>query len=203
MHKMFGRLPVQLAAFATLAAASFAAAPFPVAAASACDTSQIQVEFLGVGASNTILTLGGDGYYTGNVMVRVFCGLDNSAVTGAVINMWTTVNGSAILEASSNTWKNATDSAHPVAINVPTGDQQITIRALDPGLAGWRARVGSDTVTVTQAFGQAVTGNDGFPNVNAGIWAQTPELDSLSLFGTGALGLVGYALLRRRARRTR
>ena len=32
------------------------------------------------------------------------------------------------------------------------------------------------------------------------IYAQTPELDSLILFGSGAAGLAGYALIRRRAR---
>jgi len=34
-----------------------------------------------------------------------------------------------------------------------------------------------------------------------GIFAATPELDSLALFGSGALGLVGYGLMRMRARR--
>ena len=33
--------------------------------------------------------------------------------------------------------------------------------------------------------------------------AATPELDSLALFGTGALGLIGYGLTRRRARQGR
>jgi hypothetical protein len=200
MHRFFGRLPVQVAAFATLAAASFAAVPLPVAAASACDAAQIQVEFLGVGASNTVLVLGGDGYYKGDVLVHVYCGIDNSDVTNAIVTMWTTVNGSAVFDSGSSSWNSATDKNNPVSISVPTGSQKITIRALDPGLTGWKASVGSDTVTVTQAFGQSVTGTGGFPNANAGIWAQTPELDSLSLFGAGTVGLIGYALLRRRAR---
>jgi hypothetical protein len=33
------------------------------------------------------------------------------------------------------------------------------------------------------------------------VFAQTPELDSVVLFGSGALGLAGYALVRMRARR--
>jgi hypothetical protein len=33
------------------------------------------------------------------------------------------------------------------------------------------------------------------------VFAQTPELDSIALFGSGALSMVGYALLRARARR--
>ena len=35
------------------------------------------------------------------------------------------------------------------------------------------------------------------------VIAQTPELDSLALFGTGALGMASYALTRFRARRRR
>jgi hypothetical protein len=34
-----------------------------------------------------------------------------------------------------------------------------------------------------------------------GLFAATPELDSLALFGSGALGLAGYGLMRMRARR--
>jgi hypothetical protein len=36
-----------------------------------------------------------------------------------------------------------------------------------------------------------------------GIFAATPELDSLALFGSGAVGMAGYALTRFRARRRR
>jgi hypothetical protein len=177
----------------------------PAAAASACDTSpaQIQVEFLGVGASNTSLVLGSDGYYTGNVLVHVYCGLDNSLITGAVVRMWTNVAGSAILDPSTNSWVDATNQASPVTINDPNGDVQVTVRTPSPGLTGWKARIGADNVSVTQAFGQPVTGTDGYPTAQGGIWAQTPELDSLALFGSGALGLIGYALARRRASRAK
>ncbi len=41
------------------------------------------------------------------------------------------------------------------------------------------------------------------PDAFAGgkVWAATPELDSILLFGTGAAGMAGYALTRMRARR--
>jgi hypothetical protein len=38
-------------------------------------------------------------------------------------------------------------------------------------------------------------------SVKGSIFAATPELDSLALFGSGALGLVGYGMMRIRARR--
>jgi hypothetical protein len=42
-----------------------------------------------------------------------------------------------------------------------------------------------------------------FPNAMGGgaVWAATPELDSLVLFGSGAAGMAAYALVRIRARR--
>jgi hypothetical protein len=184
-----------------VAGGAFAAAP-AAADQSACnsDPSNIQVEFLGLGASNAVLVLGGDGYYTGNIMVHVYCGIDNSPVTGAAVSMWTSLPGSAIYDPSNGGWDDATVSSNPAIVNVPTGDQQITLRTSQPNLSGWNARVGSDTIAVTEAYGQSVPANDGDPSVHNGIWAQTPELDSLSLFGAGTAGLIGYALLRRRAR---
>jgi hypothetical protein len=47
-------------------------------------------------------------------------------------------------------------------------------------------------------------GNNGTGgNNNPPSFAATPELDSLALFGTGAAGLAGYALMRLRAARRR
>src|ERR1051325_9031074 len=154
MFSFFRRLAVQTAGLAVVAGAALGVAAAPASAASACDVdpTNVLVEFLGVGTSNTILVLGGDGYYTGNVLVHVYCGLDGSPVTNAVINMWTTVPGSAVYDPNAATWQDATNSTSPVSISVPTGDQQITLRTSSPDLSGWRARVGSDTVTVTQAF---------------------------------------------------
>lgn len=203
MFSQIKSLSLQLAGAVLITGSALGLASTPVAAASACDAdpANIEVEFLGVGASNTVLILGGDGYYQGNVLVHVYCGLDNSLVTNAVVGMYTNLPGSAVFNPVTNGWDDATNSSSPVSINVPTGDQEITLRTSSPDLSGWRARVGSDVVTVTQAYGQAVNGTDGYPVANAGIWAQTPELDSISLFGSGAAGLVGYLLLRRRASR--
>jgi hypothetical protein len=202
MQQVFKRLAVQATGLALLAGGAFGATAMPAAAQSACDASpgNILVEFLGVGTSNTILAQGADGSYQGNVLVHVYCGLDGSPVTNAVVSIYSNVPGSAVYDPSTGTWNDATNPSSPVSINVPTGDQQIALRTDDPNLTGWKARVGADTVNVVQAFGQTVSGTDGYPVAQGGIWAQTPELDSLSLFGSGAAGLVGYLLLRRRAR---
>jgi hypothetical protein len=205
MHKnLFKRLSVQAAGLALVAGGMLGVGSMPVAAASACDATpgNIQVEFLGVGASNTILAQGGDGYYQGNVLIHVYCGIDGSPVTDAVVSIYTNLAGSAVYDPGTGVWNDATNPASPVAVNVPSGDQQVALRTLEPDLSGWKARVGADTVNVLQAYGQAVTGTDGYPNANAGIWAQTPELDSLSLFGSGAAGIVGYLMMRRRARKS-
>ena len=37
------------------------------------------------------------------------------------------------------------------------------------------------------------------PGLLGDIYAETPELGSIALFGSGAMGAIGYALLRRRA----
>jgi hypothetical protein len=56
---------------------------------------------------------------------------------------------------------------------------------------------------VTQAWGGTLTdpgtGATLHPGTFGDILAQTPELDSLPLFAAGAMGLLGYAQLRRRA----
>jgi hypothetical protein len=48
---------------------------------------------------------------------------------------------------------------------------------------------------------QVVTGSA--RSVTNLIFAQTPELDSIALFGTGAVGMIGYAMMRMRAARGR
>jgi hypothetical protein len=62
--------------------------------------------------------------------------------------------------------------------------------------------------TAAAPGGQGNGGGRGGTNGNGGnsnppSVAATPELDSLMLFGSGALGMVGYALMRRRAGRGR
>jgi hypothetical protein len=175
----------------------------PAGAQTACTTSsgQVMVEFLGVGTNNTILMEQLDGAYQGDVRVRVYCGIDNQLVPNSVVRMSTTVPNSFVrTDASTNTWVAATEPAY-AEVSLPSGEGIVSIKSPDPGLTGWKARVGASTVTVTNAFGQPLSGTGGYPTASGAIWAQTPELGSVALFGTGALGMAGFALLRWRARR--
>ncbi len=61
-------------------------------------------------------------------------------------------------------------------------------------------------ILTTNAALAAPGGNgngNGKGGTNPPAVSATPELDSLVLFGTGAVGMVGYALTRVRARRDR
>ena len=157
------------------------------------------VQFLTLqSASNLTLFAQSDGSFTADVRVRVFCtdgGVDIGEVIGSRIQIGTTVP---------NTTVNGLTATSPAAaaIDVPTGITTLHLRSTDPGLSAtqWFARVGSDTVTISLAFDQSVSSGDSPVQIGR-VFAQTPELDSLMLFGAGATGFAVYALTRRRARR--
>ncbi|MBV9893817.1 MAG: hypothetical protein JO020_06595 [Chloroflexi bacterium] len=110
-----------------------------------------------------------------------------------------------------------TVSGQAAAISVPYGYANVTIDTaypLDPNSTF--AFIGRQAVILTSAYGGSLltgtgTGTGGQPTntyagspaFSPGVWAQTPELDSIALFGSGALGLVGYGLMRLRAARKR
>jgi hypothetical protein len=72
---------------------------------------------------------------------------------------------------------------------------------LAPGIAS--EDVGVDIQVVSQARdgGMVDKGVTLKPFAGGDILAQTPELDSLALLGTGALGMPGYGITRKRAGR--
>jgi len=172
----------------------------PVSAQSACQGPDgVQVEFLGVGASNTILYEEAGGF-RGDVRVRVYCGADGSLIPNSTVSLSTTVPNSAVI-LPGGAEQPASDPA-VATIAVPTGETLVTIKSSDPDLNGWKARVGKSTVTVTGAYGTALSPAD-YPLAEGALYAQTPELSSLALFGSGALGMAGYGLTRLRAMRRR
>jgi hypothetical protein len=148
-------------------------------------------------AQNLTLFQQSDGSFTTDVRVRVFCmkaGVDLGEVTGSQIRISTTVP---------NTTVNGIDATGIGAtINIPSGIASLQLRSTNPGLSSsqWWARVGSDTMSVSLAFDQAVSADDSPVQIGR-VFAQTPELGSLLLFGSGAAGFAGYAITRRRARR--
>jgi hypothetical protein len=176
-----------------LASLGFVVANSPAAAQSACFDGSVKVEFLGVGTSNTIIMEQIDGNYEGQVRVRVYCGADGQLIPNATVDMSTDVPNSTVNGLP------ATDPA-AVSLSIPSGEQLVTLRSTDPDLSGWKAKVGTNTVTVTGAYGQSLNPSD-YPTASGAIWAQTPELGSLALFGSGAAGMAGYVLTRLRARR--
>jgi hypothetical protein len=162
----------------------------PVSAQSGCqDGSNVVVEFLGIGTSNTILMAQLDNYYQGDIRVRVFCNEGTlPLVTNAEVALSTDVPSSEVLV--NGVWKPA--SGAEVLIALPTGEGVVSLRTTQPGLPvnSWKARVGEHTVVVTQAYGSAVPG--GYPNATGGVWAQTPELDSMLLLGAGLVLLAAW-----------
>jgi hypothetical protein len=65
--------------------------------------------------------------------------------------------------------------------------------------------VGTHLEVVAEGYGtpliDPVTGATLKPGTFGDVLAQTPELGSVALFGSGALGMAGYALMRLRAGR--
>lgn len=174
-----------------------AVAASPAAAqSSAClNGSNVIVQFLGTGTGNTIIFEQLNGEFQGQVRVFVFCNADFQLVPNSMVTLTSTIPNSFVLaDPANNTWVPASTGAQ---VSLPSGTGLITIKSANPNLTGWQAQVGSTTVTVTQAFGQPLSTI--LPTAQGGVWAQTPELGSLALFGAGAAGMAGYALTRLRA----
>lgn len=125
--------------------------------------------------------------FIARVEVRVEC-----KVAGDVLGL---VTDAAVV--FSTTVPNATFDGLPsgVSILVPGGTSTVTMSSTDPGLAAGQvsAQVGTETVTLV--------GSTNFDREN--VYARTPELGSLALFGAGAAGMASYGLTRLRAGRRR
>jgi hypothetical protein len=179
----------------------------------------VAVEAVAISPGRTItLHQTGDGTFQGDATVRVFCesnsGTDlgpiaNSSVkisinpvgTGVSADMFSIagLNGVATTNAS------ATTPGNPVILGPFPGVATYRITGssvlLAPGIA--LADVGVHLEVVADAWGSPL--NDGGitldPTTQGNLLASTPELDSLALFGTGMLGMLGYGVTRLRARR--
>lgn len=160
----------------------------------------------------------------GNELTGVAVTAVYATSTGAIPELKASVDGSPpgtllpVPKSQSDFTSAKLDTQDPGTGNYPVTDARgnVTLRlraqsAEQPFLAGidgapvliglqldWGAGTGGwvDPTGVMRDYPTPVFGG-------GGIYAATPELDSLVLFGSGATGLAGYALLRLRARRRR
>jgi hypothetical protein len=225
MRKNF-RIPALIALLGGTVLAATPAAAAPITAADcAAQSGTVSVRAVAIAPGATItLFQTWDGTFQGEGSLQVYCRdahtfgnlgditdaqvkiTINPATPGVTPDMFkiTGVNGVGVANV------NGATPGNPVQIGPFTGQAGFLITSpanlLAPGIAA--EDVGVDFQVVTQAWGaplkDPINGRILGPFAGGDIVAQTPELDSLALFGTGALGMLGYGLTRvRAARRSR
>lgn len=170
--------------------------------------------------------------WRGTVNLHAFCGVDDSAhwlSNVELTGVYATSNGTIPnLEASADgvnytvlplqgfdpglPFPSVPLATPPGLVTDDQGNVQFTLYAQSPDTAmlaapdggtqviGMQLDAGRGVVTSAGGGGSPVTFRvGGFGDV----FAATPELDSLALFGTGAAAMAGYAMLRMRARGTK
>lgn len=198
-----------------------AAAPID-ATTCAAQAGRVAVRAVAIAQGNTIqLQQTLDGTYQGEGSIEVYCQGSRNAnlgeitdtsvqvtinptTAGVTSNMFTITgeNGVGVTNV------NASTPGNPVLIGPFTGEATFLVTGasnlLPPGIA--ELDVAMQYQVVADAWGLPLKDSSGailHPGTQGDIIAQTPELDSLLLFGPGAAGLLGYAGLRLRARRGR
>ncbi len=215
------RRAVSLALLGGLLAGALTAGPASAATISAADCAsaagEVSVEAVAISAGRTIVLQATppDGTYQGISAVHVFCQDPNTLLSLGDISqaeVKITINPTDPgLTQSMFTIDGAgvATPGNPVVIGPFDGTSQFTVTGasnlLAPGVTA--AKVGLDIEVVTQAWNKSLfdvtIGTVLNPNAGGDVLARTPELDSLVLLGSGAMGLLGYASLRRRARGSR
>jgi hypothetical protein len=190
-----------LAVLVLVAVPPAAASPAP----NNCDgTRTVAVDFLALSpAQNSTMMAQTDGSYARTLRARAYCqegANDLGEVTDAKIAVWIAAKPGIDVLVNGEL---ATDAANPVVLFAANGFVDITISSTDPDILNiangqWKATVGRHHFTVVEAFGSSIP-TFAQPHTDAALWAQTPELGSLALFGAGAAGMAGYALTRLRA----
>ncbi len=218
------RIPAFAAALGAAFLAVTPAAAAPISASDcATQSGTLAVRAVAVSPGTTItLFQTWDGTFQGQGTVEVYCRAANYANLGEIqdaeVKMTISptapgltasmfqisgVNGVGITNVSPST------PGNPVLIGPFTGSASFLITGqntlLAPGISAEDVAV--DFQVVTEAWGEPLkdplTGGIRQPGNFGDIVAQTPELDSLALFGTGAMGIFGYGLTRLRAARRR
>jgi hypothetical protein len=158
-------------------------------------------------AGDIVMTLQPDGSFQGTGLIEVFCkgptGADLGGIQGAKVQIAATPDAGVVTTFLINNVPGPVvigpfDSSASFTLTSHTPNLNLQVSA-DPNADG---AIGSHTETVIAAFGQTLTGDHPISQ-EGGIFAATPELDSIALFGTGATGMAGYVLMRMRAARGR
>jgi hypothetical protein len=202
---------------ALVGGALFGSLPASAATISAADcqaqsgTYAVRAVSISQGDSITLYQTGTDGHFEGQGTVEVFCrkGTNNLGdIDGAQVRITVTPESGVGTPFSIQALNGvATTGANPVIIGPFTGSTDFLISAPNSLLPAGTvaANVATQIEVVTAAWGGTLTdpgtGKILGPGTFGDVIAQTPELDSLPLFATGALGLLGYAQMRRRARK--
>ncbi len=173
-------------------------------------TSAVRAVSISQGDTIQLNQTGADGHFEGQGTVEVFCrkrgtGENLGDISDSQVRITVTPESGITTPFTISVMGSVpTSGNNPALIGPFTGSFDFVITApstlLDPGVVS--ADVATHIEVVTQAWGAGLT--DGSATLRPGTFgdvvASTPELDSLPLFATGALGLLGYASLRRRAR---
>jgi hypothetical protein len=201
---------------ALVGGALFGSLPASAATISAADcqtqsgTYAVRAVAINQGESITLYQTGTDGHFEGQGTVEVYCrkGTNNlGSVDGAQVRITVTPESGVSTPFSITALNGVTVSGtNPVIVGPFTGSADFMISAPNTLLPAGAvsAQVATQIEAVTAAWDQPLTdpgtGRVLRPGTFGDVVAQTPELDSLPLFATGALGLLGYAQMRRRAR---
>lgn len=140
--------------------------------------------------------------WTGSQQYLLYCNDTSHPLVGQAVTLSAS---SATLPASDFTFENETGytdlsgTGNPVtATTDSSGHMHFTINSNVSNL---------NVDVAVQQYGEVGVGvavSTGGGTIGGGtILAQTPELDSIALFGTGAMGMAGYAIMRLRAARAR
>jgi hypothetical protein len=215
------RRAASLALLGGLLATALTAGPASAASISSADcqaqSGKYAVRAVSISQGDTItLQAIPDGTYVGQAQTEVFCQSKTFANLGDITDAQVQVTidpavGSGVTASMFTIQGDGvpTTGTNPATLGPFTGIATFNVigasNLLPPGVAS--ADVGVHIEVVSAAWGSPLidpgTGKPLHPGTFGDVLAQTPELDSLALFASGAAGLIGYASLRRRARGSR
>jgi len=161
----------------------------------------------------------GSNIWSSPVTVSAFCKDAANPIVGATIRQLTVVSNLSFLEGTLRpegpyeqlTLFGADLDAPTGVITDASGHATLILRVRDTSATGYLADTleasGKPAIPIglhieyATATSDLIAGDGTYALGGGFVYAATPELGSLALFGTGAMGMAGYAMMRFRARR--